>query len=118
MQTEQLGDNREMHILDEKADGGAHHEYRILVHAEGSGDRTVAADIQFQKGPVLEAGVNGCQIEDLLNICAHRLACFQAGPFPCRENSIALVKVQEAMHWLSHRSYGRRLRGVEGKSEA
>jgi hypothetical protein len=118
MKTEILGDNRQMQILDEKGAGGAHHRYKIVVALSDGKTIDTAADIHFQKGPVQEAGWNGCQIEDLLNICAHRLSCFQNGPFPCRENALALTKVQEAMHWLNHRTYGRMIRGVEGKSEA
>ena len=33
---------------------------------------------------------------------------------PCRETSIAITKVQEALLWLNHRTVDRRERGVEG----
>ena len=46
-----------------------------------------------------------------------RLRGFQAGPFGCRENALALTKLEEAMHWLHHRTRGRMARGVEGTHE-
>jgi hypothetical protein len=63
---------------------------------------------------VKEFGVNGCHQEDLLAIVIDRLRSFQAGPFACRENALALTKIEEAMHWLNHRTSERKNRGVEG----
>ena len=70
--------------------------------------------VQFQNGPVKEFGVNGCHQEDLLAIVIDRLQSFQAGEFSCRENALALTKLEEAMHWLNHRTNARIARGVEG----
>jgi len=55
-------------------------------------------------------------MEDLLNIVVDRLESFQSGDFACRENALALTKVQEALHWLNHRTADRIDRDVEGKS--
>jgi hypothetical protein len=77
----------------------------------------VFTTVKFQNGPISENGVNGCQNEDLLLIVANRLQCFQAGEFSCRENALALTKVQEALHWLDHRTADRNKRGVGGKNE-
>jgi len=38
--------------------------------------------------------------------------------FPCRENSCAITKLDEALHWLTARKVNREKRGVEGFSEA
>lgn len=65
--------------------------------------------IKFQHGSVKEVGVNGCQLEDVLEIAAHRLAAFQVGPYACRENALALTHIQEAIHWLEHRTKQRQL---------
>lgn len=35
--------------------------------------------------------------------------------FACRENSIAITKMQEALMWLNERTRERKERGVEGK---
>ena len=105
----------EIQVLDEPGAGGAYHEYRVRA-VEGD-PQQMFANITFQKGPVKEYGENGISIEDLLQICRHRLQCFQAGGFACRENALALTKIEEALHWLDHRTRDRQARGVEGKSE-
>ena len=70
--------------------------------------------ISFQNGPISEAGVNGVSNEALLAIVIDRLEGFQRGQYSCRENALALTKLQEAMHWLHHRTRERMARGVEG----
>ncbi len=103
---------------DEPGPGGACHEYyisRSFYEVD-----TVAGEfghVKFQKGPLEETNLNGCFIEDLIAICIDRLQGFQSGDFPCRENALALTKLQEALHWLNHRTNERETRGVEGKSE-
>jgi len=52
--------------------------------------------------------------EALLAVIIDRLQCFQAGPYKCRENAIALTHLEDAMHWLQHRTRERMARGVEG----
>jgi hypothetical protein len=101
-----------VHVLDEPGPGGGYHQYEI----RNAGDEPVYATINVQKGPVQEAGKNGIFMEDLLRIVEHRLECFQsaAAPFACRENALALTKIQEALHWLDHRTRDRQERGVEG----
>lgn len=96
--------------------GGAHHVYE-LTHPALNGTATALTMIQFQNGPIKEVGVNGISGEALLAIVEHRLQCFQAGQFACRENAIALTKIQEAMHWLHHRTRERLQRGVEGTTQ-
>ena len=70
--------------------------------------------ILFQNGPIAEAGVNGITQEVLLAILMDRLRSFQSGPYACRENALALTKLEEAQHWLQARTIGRMKRGVEG----
>jgi len=103
-------------VLDEPGQGGACHVYEVRDShpAEEFQGSMPFADVRFQNGPVKEFGVNGCHQEDLLAIVIDRLESFQAGPFKCRENALALTKIQEAMHWLNHRTSKRQKRGVEG----
>jgi hypothetical protein len=70
--------------------------------------------INFQNGPINENGMNGVTQEVLLAIVADRLRSFQAGKYACRENAIALTKIEEAQHWLQSRTRARMSRGVEG----
>ena len=100
--------------LDEPGAGGACHHY-LVVPIEGviiAGDEP--ARIRFQNGAIKESGVNGCMNEDLLAIVLDRLYGFQSGEFKCRENSEAIIHLEEALHWLKHRTNERITRGVEG----
>jgi ABC-type transport system involved in cytochrome c biogenesis ATPase subunit len=104
-------DRIEITVVDEPGAGGACHEYHV------SWDATAlmgGVTINFQNGPIAEVGVNGITHEALLAIIADRLRAFQAGPYACRENAIALTKIEEAQHWLHHRTLARMARGVEG----
>lgn len=89
--------------------GGAPHDYLIT-----GGDAPVS--VHFQQGPVQEVGPNGISNEALIAVVIDRLQSFQKGTFSCRENAIALTKLEEAMHWLHHRTRQRLARGVEGTS--
>lgn len=69
-----------------------------------------------QRGPIKEVGVNGCQIDDMIKFARLALEVFNK-KFPCRENSLAITKLQEAELWLLARRLDREARGVEGKNE-
>lgn len=70
--------------------------------------------ISFQNGPVKEAGYNGNSHEALLAILLDRLEGFQAGPYKCHDNEVALDHLQSARLWLHKRTMDRLARGVEG----
>ena len=115
------GINTSVVVKDEPGQGGACHEYYIVRKdmIDNDSDLGIAdyAQVHFQNGPIKEFGINGCHQEDLLRIVIHRLEGFQSGEFSCRENALALTKVQEALHWLEHRTADREARGVEGVNE-
>lgn len=120
-----VNDKIKIEVTDEPGAGGAHHRYKISGMSLGSnGSRVTCEDpmgfisILFQNGPINEHGVNGVTQEALLAIVADRLNSFQYGPFACRENEVALEKVQEAMEALQSRTKARMARGVEGKNVA
>ena len=73
--------------------------------------------IKFQAGPVPQ-GVNGCSIEDVIDVLVYRLEGFQNGPFQCRENAQAITKLEEAKQWLLYRTSKRQIQGVEGTMAA
>ena len=73
-------------------------------------------NIKFQCGPVQEHGVNGTSIENVLDLLKIRLEGFQAGPFRCRTNALAITKIEEAIMWLEERTKQRVEQGVEGKN--
>ena len=89
-------------------------------HADLAAD--VAGDwpvihIKFQAGPIKEVGVNGCSIEDVIDILAERLRGFQNGPFQCGENEDAIRDLLAAKRWLLLRTSRRQKQGVEGTNQ-
>lgn len=112
--------NQDLQVItvDEPADiGGANHEYDIsycLNPGTAAGGTSPMLRIKFQKGIVPESGINGITIEALMAICIDRIRGFQSGEFACRENAIALTKLEEALMWLQKRTIDRIRRGVEG----
>lgn len=71
----------------------------------------------IQNGPVKEVGVNGCQVDTVIETAKIILEGLNK-QFPCRENSLAVTKLDEALHWLAARKVNREKRGVEGTSKA
>lgn len=72
------------------------------------------AEIHFQEGPIKECGVNGVCNEDLIAMVIRRLEGFQDSPFRCRENAVAITKLEESLMWLRKRTMDREARNVEG----
>jgi hypothetical protein len=119
-------------VLDEPGQGGACHLYQITgldigengSYVECDGEKASNYDgpedvtwIVFQNGPIKEHGVNGVTQEALLAIVIDRLRSFQAGPYSCRDNAVALTKCEEALMWLQRRTRERIKRGVEGTNQ-
>ncbi len=120
-----LNEALEITVLDGPGAGGACHEYKIETdlrcpeerHPKENSDRMRAfCRIHFQNGPIQEAGVNGISGEALMAIQIDRLRSFQAGPYACRENALALTALEESLMWLQKRTRDRIARGVEGTS--
>lgn len=97
----------------------APHNFTVFGHDESTEGTLgkVLAEIHFQEGPIKEAGVNGVMNEDLIAMVITRLEHFQKSQFSCRENAMAITKLEEALLWLRKRTMGRENRGVEGTHE-
>ena len=110
-------------VQDEPGAGGASHLYHItgFNSSNPSGPWTnrhgQPAAILFQNGPILEGGVNGVTQEALVAIVIDRLRSFQAGPYACHENAVALTHFEEGLMWLQKRTRDRQARGVEGTNQ-
>ena len=70
-----------------------------------------------QEGPIKEAGVNGCMVETII-ATARLIVAGLNKKFPCRENDLAITKLDEAFLWLNARTADRKKRGVEGLNKA
>ena len=105
----------EVRVLDEPGQGNANHRYEVAeVGSDGPDGRTPFLTVRFQNGPIKEAGVNGVMNEDLIAIVIDRMRGFQSGDYKCRDNALALTKLEEALMWLLNRTNEREARGVEG----
>jgi len=112
-----LNDALEINVLDEPGQGGANHVYQIYLDESQRNDPkdgTVHLTVNFQNGPIQEAGVNGISGEALLAVVIDRLRSFQAGQYSCRENACALTHLETSLMWLQKRTRDRMARGVEG----
>jgi hypothetical protein len=72
---------------------------------------------QIQSGPIKENGVNGVQIDEVIRWAKEKIEGFNKA-FPCRENALAITKLDEALLWLLKRKLDREARAVEGTNQA
>lgn len=101
----------DVYVVDEKGNGGAHHEYIIC---EKDGDEIVGG-VSFQHGARHEKGsTHGVATVDLLEICRNQMSCFQDGEMATREGAMALTHIENALLWLNKRSEDRAERNVLG----
>jgi len=84
-------------------------------YKEHIGDDEVLS-IKFQTGGTATNDKNGIFIEDLLVVAYAKLNEFNKA-LPCRENSLALTKIEEAILWLTARKAEREYRNVYGKDK-
>lgn len=69
--------------------------------------------IDWQHGVVRSAdAINGANVVDILEAVRQRLEFFNDGKSRCRENSLAITHIEEAMHWCQARIADRKKRGV------
>lgn len=99
---------------------------RLITEKDGA-DAFMAMLINWQDGPRgIEqtadhpAGIappNGAFVEDVIWAAIQRLEFFNESKYRCRENSLAITKLEEALFILKDRQLSRSDRGVEGKHE-
>jgi hypothetical protein len=82
------------------------HNVRVKFNAKSSRLADGSRDVNFVP--------DGLTTEALLAIALDRLQGAQKREFSCRENAIAITHLEEAMHWLHHRTRDRANREVEG----
>jgi hypothetical protein len=114
-----LNKNIHLYALDEPGPGGANHKYQIRLYRNGPEGRADGplhsiVMVEFQKGAVAEANVNGVTNEVLLAIVADRIEGFQEGPGKCKDNDDALAMIKGGLTCLHKRTLARLAQGVEG----
>lgn len=70
--------------------------------------------IVFQHGHPQDVGINGCRVEDVIDIAAEKLLDFQGRDLSCNENAEALEHLYLAREALLHRRRARQEQGVYG----
>lgn len=108
-----LNDNLSI-MSDDRDENGNASIYCIDVVGGAPQSGGMKCMIQFQKGPLKEAGHNGISDEALIAVVIDRLEGFNSGKYRCRENICAITHLQEALMWLQKRTADRQRRGVEG----
>ena len=103
-------------VVDDSDLRGANHEYQVIDTSPQNPDKIISR-IDFQKGGIVEKGVNGVTNEIILAIVMDRLQCFQNGTHSCPENADALHHLKCALDSLNVRTRDRIARGVEGTSK-
>jgi len=84
----------------------------------GGSVRAVGLHIDWQNGPLGRGEdriePNGAFVETVLAAVIQRVEYYNETKFRCRENSLAITHMQEALHWFQHRTADREAREVEG----
>lgn len=85
----------------------------------GGSVRGTGLSIDWQKGPLGRGedrkDPNGAFVETVIDAARQRIEFYQASRFKCRENAIAITKLEEALLWLNKRTADRERRNVEGE---
>ena len=98
-------------------------DHRVDDHGFPAGGRTFGKgiEIEWQNGPLSAHGErrepNGAFVEGVIAAAIGRLRWYQTTQFTCRENALAITKLEESLHWLQHRTADREARGVEGSHD-
>lgn len=103
-----------VYAIDKPAiNNNAYHEFVIKHEPENATDKVLQI-IKLQNGNFAEFGHNGIFTEHLLVIAKDCLERFNTSKYSCRENSIAITKIEEALMWIDKRMAKRVERGVYG----
>ena len=100
-------------LIEQNNDGA--HQYIEIVNSQDVKGVPPIVSFTIQSDPVSEVGVNGLQAVDMIRYVK---CLFQSlnEAFPCRENSLTITKLEEAILWQNERTRYGTLRGVEGKN--
>jgi len=101
--------------------------HQLDADGNPTGGRTFGTGIEitWQAGPLGRGAdrqePNGAFVEGVIQAAIGRLQFYQTAnnkKFACRENAIAITKLEEALMWLGERTRAREERQVEGTHQA
>ena len=102
-------------------------EHKVDADGNPAGGQTSGKGIliYWQNGPLGRGEdrkePNGAFVEGVIAAAIDRIENYQTtsgGKFKCRENALAITKLEEALHWLNHRTMMREAKGIEGTHTA
>lgn len=103
-----------IYAIDEpNENNNAHHKF-IISKVEKDGTEKELHEITLQNGNFAQNGYNGIFTEHLIAIAIDTLQRFNTSKYSCRENAIAITKLEEALMWIKSRTQKRVDRGVYG----
>lgn len=95
-----------------------HHDLDANGNPAGGATTGTGIQIIWQNGPLGRGAdrlaPNGAFVEGVIQAALGRLQHYQGTKFKCRENALAITKLEEALHWCQHRTADRERREVEG----
>lgn len=99
----------------------AGHDYTLMGEATGYQQRLmffkkVTGQNSTNDREMLHIAHDGVTTETVLLVLLNRMQYLQ-DHMPCRENAVAITKMEEALMWLEKRTTDRRNRGVEGTNQ-
>lgn len=89
-------------------------KYRHIDGSDAVIDREYIR-VTFQHGNPEEVGINGCRLEDVIDVLTEKLLDFQGRDLACEENATALYHLQMAREALLVRRRNREMQGVLGQ---
>ena len=99
-------------------------EYQAKNHSDENGNPAggsavgVGLSIAWQDGPLGRDAdriiPNGAFVETVIDAARQRILYYEGSKFSCRENAMAITKLEEALMWLNKRTADRERRSVEG----
>ncbi len=99
-------------------------EFQAENHLDANGNPAggrvsgTGLSIEWQNGPLGRdadrIAPNGAFVETVIAAALQRIQHYQDGKFKCRENALAITKLEEALMWLNSRTKNREMRKVEG----
>lgn len=96
----------------------AHNDLDANGNPAGGIVRGLGLAIDWQQGPLGRDGdrltPNGAFVEGVIEAALQRIEHYQTTQFRCRENALAITKLEEALHWLQARTQRREAAGTEG----
>ena len=102
-------------MVDQKIEYANHTENGMPAGGYVTG---VGLVIKWQNGPLGRGEnrkePNGAFVETVIRAALQRIEYYQASQFACRENALAITKLEEALMWLNKRTANREARNVEG----